>query len=75
MFLANDPGDQGKRDEFGRWLPERYTYINIKESQEMVYNHLILIEPNSCRDSKNYIQWATKLKLTSIPEIGAPARI
>ena len=68
MFLAKHPDDQGKIDEFSRWWPEWYTYTNIKDSQEIVYNQRILIRPNACPDSKKHIQWATKVKLTSTPE-------
>ena len=68
MFFDKHPDAQGKSDEFSRWWSEWYTYTNIKESQEIVYNQRILIRPNSCPYSKNYIQWDTELKLTSTPE-------
>ena len=49
-------------------------HINkLKESQEIVYNQHILISKNACQVSKKYIQWATELILTSIPEINEKA--
>ena len=68
MFLAKHPDDQGKSDKFRIWWTEWYTYTNIKNSQEIIYNKRILIRPNTCTDSKKYIQWATKLKFKSTPE-------
>ena len=68
MFLAKHPEDQGKSYEFSIWWPERYTYTNSKESQEIVYNLRILINPNKCPDRNKYIQWDTELKSTLIPE-------
>ena len=63
IFLSKHPDDQGKSDEISRWWPECYTYTNIKESQEIVYNQRILIRTNACPDSKKYTQWAIELKL------------
>ena len=68
MFSAKYPDGQVKIDELSRWWSEWYTYKNIIESQEIVYNQCILISPNACPDRKKYIQWSTELKLTSISE-------
>ena len=68
MFLARHPDDQGKSNDFSIWQLEWYTYTNIKAQQEIVYNQFIFIRPNAYTDSKNYIQWDTKLQLTLIPE-------
>ena len=61
MFLAKHPDNQVKSNEFSRWWPEWYTC--------MVYIQCILIRPNACPYRKKYIQWATELKLTLIPDI------
>ena len=43
IFLAKNPDDQGKGNEFSRWWPECYAYTNSKNrkkyTQSTHFNH------------------------------------
>jgi len=61
VFLAKQPADTLKSNEFSQWWPEWYRYSTCPTTNTIVYGDRILI---SNPDSRKFIQWATDIQLT-----------
>ena len=65
VFLAKHPNDIHKSDELSRWWPEWYKYLRCKDTNNIIYGHSVIIQPNQNPDSSRYIQCSNELSLIS----------
>ena len=72
MFLAKNPSDFHKSDEFSQWWLDWYEYTTFPDTGQIIYRDRVLFAPSQIPNRDKYIQQAIEINLGYPETISGP---